>query len=167
MTHLNYPMDLYRCKLFDVSMFDFFSDEMLKYLFERKDRYRCLIMQGDQEGLCNYLCGKGTMIVNEMVSEFVQGKHFHWVIWWDSCLPFSHCSMNRFMKIWEKDWDSLRFNPKTSCNCGPLYASRQVYQLENVVEMFKNTDTCKVLDCSYLPSCWGEFVRQVNEKKCD
>ena len=42
--HLNYPMDLYQCKLFDVRDF-FFSDEMLKYSFERKDRYRWLIIQ--------------------------------------------------------------------------------------------------------------------------
>ena len=68
------------------------------------------------------------------------------------------------MKIWEKDWDSLRFNPKT-CDCGPLYSIWRVYQLEIVVEMFKNTDTHKVLDCSYPPSYWEEFVRQVNEKK--
>ena len=62
MTHLNYPLDLYRRKLFDV--WDFFSDEMLKCLFERKYRYCWLIMQDDQQDSCNYLCGRGTMIQN-------------------------------------------------------------------------------------------------------
>ena len=53
---------------------------MLKYLSDRKDRYCWLIMQDGQEDSCNILCGKATKIGNEIVREFVQGKHFHWVI---------------------------------------------------------------------------------------
>ena len=66
MTHLNYPMDLFQCKLIDVR--DFFSDEMLKYLSDRKDRYCWLIMQDGQQDSCNILCGKATKIGNEIVS---------------------------------------------------------------------------------------------------
>ena len=121
-------------------------------------------MQHDQEDSCDVLCGKGTMIGNKMINEFVKGKHFHWLIWWSYYLHFSHTSLNKFMKIWEKDWDDSRFNSETLCDCGPLYTSRQVYKLDSVVKTFENTDTRKVLDCSYPPSCWGEFVREVNEK---
>ena len=69
MTHLNYAVDLYWCKLFDVWYF-FFSDEILKYLSERKDRYHWLVVQDDQEDSCDILYGKETMIGNE-TSEFV------------------------------------------------------------------------------------------------
>ena len=71
-------MDLYQCKLFDVK--DFFSNEMLKYLSERKDQYCLLIMQCDLENSCSILSCEGSMIGNQMFSEFVLGKHFHWVI---------------------------------------------------------------------------------------
>ena len=162
MAYSDFLMNLCRCKLFDVK--DFFSNEMLKYLSERKDRYHWLIMQCDVENSCSILSGEGSMIGNQMFSEFVPGKHFHWVIWRDFYLHFPHSSMNRFMKIWKKDWNSLRFNPGTSCDCGPLYTSRRVYQLESVVKTYKDTDTRKIVDCSYPPSNWDEFVKNVEEK---
>ena len=118
--HLNYQMDVYRCKFFDGR--DFFSDEMLKYLFDKKDRYSWLVMQDGEEHSCGILCGKATKIGNEIVSKFVQGKHFHWVIWW-RYLHFAHSSLNKFLKIWEKDWNDMRFNPEPLCDCGPLYTS--------------------------------------------
>ena len=58
-----------------------------------------------------------------------------------------------------KDWYDSRFNSETLCDCGPLYTLQQVYDVNNVVKMFENTDTNKVLDCRYPPSCWGEFMR--------
>ena len=69
------------------------------------------------------------------------------------------------MKECEKNWDDKRFNPLIFSDCGPLYVSRRVYQLESVMQMCENTDRYKVLECSYLPSCWEDFIAQVNKKE--
>ena len=52
------------------------------------------------------------------------------------------------MEIWKKDWGSLRLNPETSCNCGPLCTSRRVYRLESIVKTYKDTDMHKIMDCT-------------------
>lgn len=58
----------------------------------------------------------------------------------------------------------MRFDPKTSCDCGPLYNSQQINQLESIVRMCENTNMYKVMDSSCPPPGWEEFARQVKEK---
>ena len=58
----------------------------------------------------------------------------------------------------------MRFNLETLCDCASLYTLQQLYQVKSVVEIFENTGKHEVLDCSYPPPGWEEFVRQVNEK---
>lgn len=97
--NLSSPTDL--CQFFDVR--DFFSDEMLEYLFDRKNRYSWLIIHDGQEDACDILNGKATRIKNAVVSKFVQGENFCWVIWWKYYLNFLYSTLNRFMKTCEKD----------------------------------------------------------------
>ena len=149
------------CKLFDVK--DFYFDELFGFLCDTKDRYKWLILHNAQEDACNILPGKMSKIGNYFFTEFAEGDHFHWVIWrWHH--SFGATTLNKFMKGCEKNWDDKRFNSLAVDNCGLSYTSQRVYQMESVLQMYENTDRY-VLECSYPPSCWEEFVAEVNKKE--